>query len=83
MSGAEYLTQDDDIDVAGAFAALRRRWWLVALVTILAGAGLFFGLSTLDPKYQSDARILIKDGNNQLLWSIVSSWEIAVKTNIG
>ncbi|MGI9350727.1 MAG: GumC family protein [Rhizobiaceae bacterium] len=63
MSGAEILIQDDDIDVAGVFSALKRRWWLIALITLLTGLGLFFFLSSLDPKYGSGARILIKDGN--------------------
>ncbi len=64
MSGSEVLTQDDDIDVAGAFRALGKRWWLVTMITLAAGVGLFSFLSSLDAKYQSDARILIKDGNN-------------------
>ncbi|MEM9279125.1 MAG: exopolysaccharide transport family protein [Pseudomonadota bacterium] len=63
MSGPEVLTRDDDIDVVGVFAALKRKWWLIALVTVLTGVGLFFLLSSLDPKYGSNARILIKDGN--------------------
>lgn len=64
MSGPEYLTRDDDIDVVGIFAALKRRWWLIALVAIVTGVGLFFFLSSLDPKYDSNARILIKDSNS-------------------
>ena len=63
MSGPEILIQDEDIDVAGVFAALRKRWWLIALITLLTGVGLFLFLSSLDPKYGSGARILIKDGN--------------------
>ena len=36
-----------------------------------------------DSRLSSKAERLISDGHNQLIWSIVSSWEIAVKTNIG
>ncbi|MEM9332568.1 MAG: exopolysaccharide transport family protein [Pseudomonadota bacterium] len=63
MSGPESLTRDEDIDVVGVFSALKRKWWLIAIITALVGVGLFFVLSSLDPKYDSSARILIKDGN--------------------
>ena len=35
MSGANELTRDDDIDVAGIFSALKRKWWLVLLITFI------------------------------------------------
>ena len=36
-----------------------------------------------DPRLSETARALIADGNNDLLWSIASSWEIAVKLGLG
>ena len=59
MSAHEVLTRDDDIDVIGLFAALKRKWWLIVLVTIIAAVGLFMSLSAVSPRYQSEARIAI------------------------
>ncbi|MEM7068958.1 MAG: exopolysaccharide transport family protein [Pseudomonadota bacterium] len=64
MSGQEILTQDNDINVAGAFAALKKRWWLVALVAIITAVGMLFVLSSFDSEYKSNVRILVKDGNS-------------------
>ena len=64
MSDHNVLTQDDDIDVIGLFAALRRKWWLILLVTILTAVGLFFFLSAIPPRYDSNARIIIENKNN-------------------
>lgn len=64
MSGANELTRDDDIDVAGIFTALKRKWWLVLLITIVVGALLVVLLSLVSPRYDSSARILIRDNNN-------------------
>ncbi len=36
-----------------------------------------------DSRLSAEAERLIRDGQNQLMWSVASSWEIAVKTNIG
>ncbi|MEL7429487.1 MAG: Wzz/FepE/Etk N-terminal domain-containing protein [Pseudomonadota bacterium] len=64
MSGAETLTKDDDIDIVGIFAALRRKWWVILLTTLVVGAGLLFVLSVMSPRYDSSARILVRDGDN-------------------
>ena len=64
MSGAEALTREDDIDVGGIFVALRRKWWLIALLSVLTGAVLLVTLSMVSPRYKSSARILIRDGDN-------------------
>lgn len=64
MSGANELTRDDDIDVAGIFTSLKRKWWLILLVTLLAGALLVVVLSIISPRYESTARILVRDGDN-------------------
>ncbi len=64
MSDHNVLTQDDDIDVIGLFAALRRKWWLILLITILTAVGLFFFLSAIPPRYDSNARIIIENKNN-------------------
>lgn len=36
-----------------------------------------------DPQLSRRARTILKDGANELLWSLASSWEIAVKLRIG
>lgn len=36
-----------------------------------------------DPRLSPSARRIVGDGRNDLLWSIASSWEIAVKLGIG
>jgi len=64
MSGANELTREDDIDVAGIFTSLKRKWWLILLVTLLTGALLVIGLSLISPRYESTARILVRDGDN-------------------
>ena len=64
MSDPNVLTQDDDIDVIGLFAALKRKWWLVLLITILATIGLFLFLSAIPERYESNARIIIENKNN-------------------
>ena len=61
MSNPNVLTQDDDIDVIGLFAALKKRWWLVLLITILTSVGLFMFLSAIPPRYDSNARIIIEN----------------------
>ena len=64
MSDHNVLTQDDDIDVIGLFAALKRKWWLVLLITILTAVGLFFFLSAIPSRYDSNARIIIENKDN-------------------
>lgn len=64
MSDPNVLTQDDDIDVIGLFAALKRKWWLVLLVTILVTVGLFLFLSAIPERYESNARIIIENKDN-------------------
>lgn len=63
MSGPDTLTRDDDIDVVGIFSALKRKWWLILLVTLVAGAALLMTLSMVSPRYESSARILVRDGD--------------------
>lgn len=36
-----------------------------------------------DPRLSHQARATIAEGGNQLVWSIASSWEIAIKVGIG
>lgn len=36
-----------------------------------------------DPRLSHRARVVLEDGGNELLWSIASSWEIAVKLRLG
>lgn len=64
MSNPNVLTQDDDIDVIGLFAALKKRWWLILLITILTVVGLFLFLSAIPPRYESNARIIIENKDN-------------------
>ncbi len=64
MSDPNVLMQDDDIDVIGLFAALKRKWWLVLLITILTAICLFLLLSSISPRYDSNARIIIESKDN-------------------
>lgn len=64
MSDPNVLTQDDDIDVIGLFVALKRKWWLVLLVTVLVTVGLFLFLSAIPERYESNARIIIENKDN-------------------
>ncbi|MEM8650286.1 MAG: GumC family protein, partial [Pseudomonadota bacterium] len=70
MSAHEVLTRDDDIDVIGLFAALKRKWWLIMLVTIIAAVGLFMSLSAVSPRYLSEARIAILNNESSFTRSI-------------
>jgi uncharacterized protein involved in exopolysaccharide biosynthesis len=50
---------EDEIDLRPYVFALRKKWWLIALVTILVGAGAFV-YSILQPsKYEATATILL------------------------
>lgn len=64
MSDSNVLLQDDDIDVVGLFGALLKRWWIIFLITIITMIGLFLLLSSIDPRYESNARIIIENKNN-------------------
>jgi len=64
MSDPNVLTQDDDIDVVGLFAALKRKWWLILLITIVTIVGLFLFLSAIPERFESNARIIIENKNN-------------------
>lgn len=59
MSGSDVLERDNDIDVAGLFGALKRKWWLILFVMLLSGAALFFVLLSISPRYLSTAEVLI------------------------
>ena len=61
MSGQDALTRSDDIDVAGLFSQLWKRKTLVLAITVLTFFGLLLGLSMIDPRYQSSARVLIEN----------------------
>lgn len=64
MSDSNVLLQDDDIDVVGLFGALLKRWWIILLVTVLTMVGLFLLLISIEPRYESNARIIIENRNN-------------------
>lgn len=64
MSGPDAITRDDDIDMAGIISALKRRWWVIVLVTAISGVVLFLTLSAMDDRFVSTTRLLVKDGNN-------------------
>ena len=60
MSGAETLTSDVDLDVAGLFSEIWRKKWLVIAITLVTGAALFVALSLSPPRYKASARVLIE-----------------------
>ena len=60
MSGARSLSADVDIDIKGLLSAVWRKKFLLLLLTLVGGALLFAALSTISPRYKSDAQILIK-----------------------
>jgi uncharacterized protein involved in exopolysaccharide biosynthesis len=57
---ANELSRDVDIDIAGLFAELKKKLWLVIGVPALVGAGLFVMFAGMDPSYKSSARIIIE-----------------------
>jgi|GEM_PF-1162226 len=61
MSQQDALMRDDDIDVIGIFAQLRKYWWLLFGIPLVVGALLLVGLSFATPKYVSTARVLIQE----------------------
>lgn len=60
MSGARSLSADVDIDIKGLLSSVWRKKFLLLIVTLVGGALLFVALSTISPRYKSDAQILIK-----------------------
>lgn len=60
MSGANELAKDVDIDIAGLFAELRKKWWLVLAIPAIVGVALFFVLAGMEPSYRSSARVIIE-----------------------
>lgn len=60
MTGERDLVSDVDIDLAGLLGEVWRRKLLIGVVTALSAVLLFIGLSTVDPRYKSDARIIIE-----------------------
>lgn len=60
MPRARDLTADVDIDVAGLFAEVWRKRWLVLALTLLAGAAVFALALSVDPRYEASTRILIE-----------------------
>ena len=60
MTGERDLVSDVDIDLAGLLGEVWRRKLLIGVVTALSAILLFIGLSTVDPRYRSDARIIIE-----------------------
>jgi len=61
MSQQDALMRDDDIDVIGIFAQLKKYWWLIIGVPLIVGVLLLVGLSLATPKYVSSARVLIQE----------------------
>lgn len=60
MAGAHTLTNDVDLDMKGLLAQVWHSKLLILLITGIAGALLFLTLTQIDPRYRSDARIIIE-----------------------
>lgn len=60
MAGANTLTDDVDIDMAGLIGQVWKNKWLILIVTAVAGALLYVTLLQVDPRYRSSARIIIE-----------------------
>jgi PIN domain nuclease of toxin-antitoxin system len=52
-------------------------------MNILLDTHAFLWWITDDAQLSANARTLIKDGENMLYWSAASSWEVAIKYNLG
>jgi len=52
-------------------------------MNILLDTHAFLWWITDDAQLSATARTLIKDGENTLYWSAASSWEVAIKYNLG
>jgi len=61
MSQHDALMRDDDIDVIGIFAQLKKYWWLLIGLPLAVGVLLLVGFSFATPKYVSIARVLIQE----------------------
>jgi capsular polysaccharide biosynthesis protein len=55
-----YQRKAKEINLQDLFTVVRRRFWLIAVITIIAGiVGIFINKSTILPLYQSSSRIII------------------------
>lgn len=61
MSQQDALMRDDDIDVIGIIAQLKKYWWLLIGIPLIVGTLLLVALSLATPKYVSNARVLIQE----------------------
>lgn len=60
MAGYQELEKDIDIDVASLFSQIWKKKILILLLSLIAGAAIFFVMSGINPRYQTTAQILIE-----------------------
>lgn len=61
MSGSPQLTSDVDIDIARLFSEIWRQKYPLLILIVASAAGLYLLFSGMEPRYRSDARILIEN----------------------
>lgn len=64
MSGMEYGSRDADIDIGRLFGAIWRDKFKILIGALVLTALTFAILSTVTPKYESDARVLIESSES-------------------
>ena len=63
MSADHELNRDVDVDLGGIFASIWRHKGKLLLTALLATVAAFFVVQTLKPRYQAEARILIRSAD--------------------
>lgn len=64
MAAADYRTQDADIDIGRLFGAVWRNKFVIVISAIVVTALMYFLLSTIEPRYEADSRLLIESSES-------------------
>lgn len=65
MAGHKELTKDVDIDIAGLFSNIWKKKWLIAIISLLSGLAIFLIMSSISPRYQTTAQLIIEPRESQ------------------
>lgn len=53
------MSNDQELSIASLFNAIKRSWMKMVLLSLLCAVGTFFLLSSMKPRYSSEARVLV------------------------
>jgi len=65
MSGHGDLTNDVDIDIAGLLSNIWKMKWMILILCALAGGGIFMVMTSISPRYQTTAQLIIESRESQ------------------